>query len=105
MKIPWLLFLCPVLLAHAQSQASYLSFAIPKPTTPGVTRYRARIAYDGAGFQGFQIQPDARTIQVSEKETISCWLLHSRNCFCQTWALSLRTTNESEHARMTQKSG
>ena len=71
MKIPWLLFLFPVLLAHAQGQASYLSFAIPKPTTPGVTRYRARIAYDGAGFQGFQIQPDARTIQVSEKETIS----------------------------------
>ena len=29
----------------------------------GLIRYRSRIAYDGSGFQGFQIQPDIRTIQ------------------------------------------
>lgn len=68
MKISWLPLLLSVVLAQAQGHASFLSFAIPKPTTSEVTRYRARVAYDGAGFQGFQIQPNARTIQVSETE-------------------------------------
>mmetsp|Transcript_18295 Transcript_18295/g.27649 ORF Transcript_18295/g.27649 Transcript_18295/m.27649 type:complete len:223 (+) Transcript_18295:198-866(+) len=29
----------------------------------GITRYRARVAYDGSGFKGFQLQPRRRTVQ------------------------------------------
>jgi tRNA pseudouridine38-40 synthase len=34
-------------------------------------RYRCRVAYDGAGFDGFQIQPHARTIQGDLEEVLS----------------------------------
>ncbi|KAI2500378.1 tRNA pseudouridine synthase [Fragilaria crotonensis] len=33
------------------------------PQSIGLIRYRARIAYDGSGFQGFQLQPGIRTVQ------------------------------------------
>lgn len=34
-------------------------------STSSTTRYRARVAYDGSGYQGFQLQgPDERTVQL-----------------------------------------
>eukprot|EP00547_Thalassionema_nitzschioides_P006418 CAMPEP_0194201226 /NCGR_PEP_ID=MMETSP0156-20130528/1546_1 /TAXON_ID=33649 /ORGANISM="Thalassionema nitzschioides, Strain L26-B" /LENGTH=313 /DNA_ID=CAMNT_0038926359 /DNA_START=1 /DNA_END=942 /DNA_ORIENTATION=+ len=37
----------------------------------GVTRYRARVAYDGSGFQGFQLQPRRRTVQGDIEDVLS----------------------------------
>jgi tRNA pseudouridine38-40 synthase len=44
---------------------------IPLETLEGTTRYRGRAAYDGNGFQGFQLQPDRRTIQGELEEVLA----------------------------------
>ena len=41
------------------------------PPSDELVRYRARAAYDGNGFQGFQLQPDRRTIQGDLEQVLS----------------------------------
>ena len=41
------------------------------PQAKGLIRCRSRIAYDGSGFQGFQFQPDIRTIQGELEHVLS----------------------------------
>jgi len=65
-----ILFLVSPRFANAH-HAFFLLLALPKPLVPGNKRYRARVAYDGAGFQGFQVQPNCRTIQGELEEVLS----------------------------------
>jgi len=60
----WLAMQCLAVLTHR-------AYSLVSSSNGMTTRYRARVAYDGAGFLGFQVQPNRRTIQGALEEVLS----------------------------------
>lgn len=86
-RLPILLLLC-INLKRAESLSP-----VPAKQRDNVVRYRGRVAYDGNGFKGFQLQPDARTIQGDLEQVLT------QRFQCPVRVVGAGRTDSGVHAR------